>query len=76
MSGNYALASDLTQETFTKLLEKYDPQSHTSPLLYRVARNLFFDHQKKEKKFVILEENPNTNQIYTRDTPPYKQRGN
>ncbi|MBT4287129.1 MAG: RNA polymerase sigma factor [Deltaproteobacteria bacterium] len=61
LSGNYSLASDLTQETFTKLLEKYDPQIHTSPLLYRIARNVFFDHQKKEKKFDVLEKNPVSN---------------
>lgn len=54
---NRDLAEDLTQETFLKAILSL-PDSHTNvrAWLYMVARNLYFNHKKKDRKQVSLEE--------------------
>lgn len=54
---NRDLAEDLTQETFLKAILSL-PNEHTNvrAWLYMVARNLYFNHKKKEGKQVALEE--------------------
>lgn len=56
---NTDVAEDLTQETFLKALLSL-PNSHTNmrAWLYLVARNLYFNHHKKELGKVPLEEAP------------------
>ncbi|MBR6643164.1 MAG: RNA polymerase sigma factor [Lachnospiraceae bacterium] len=54
---NRDLAQDLMQETFLKAMLSL-PNEHTNvrAWFYMVARNLYFNYQKKEKKQVTLEE--------------------
>lgn len=54
---NRELAEDLTQETFLKAILSL-PNEHTNvrAWLYMVARNLYFNHRKKEGKQLPLEE--------------------
>lgn len=54
---NWDLAEDLTQETFLKAILSL-PDSHTNvrAWLYMVARNLYLNHKKKERKQVPIEE--------------------
>ncbi len=54
---NWDLAEDLMQETFLKaILSLLDTHANVRAWLYMVARNLYFNHSKKEKKQVSLEE--------------------
>lgn len=54
---NWDLAEDLMQETFLKaILSLPDSHANVRAWLYMVARNLYFNHSKKEKKQVSLEE--------------------
>lgn len=54
---NKSLAEDLTQETFVKALLSL-PEGHGNirAWLYKVARNLYFNHRRKEPASVALEE--------------------
>jgi len=49
MTGEYALACDLMQEAFTRYLSRYGPDASNRPLLYKIARNLFFDHRRRAR---------------------------
>ncbi len=48
-SGDYHLACDIMQESFTRLYEKYTPESYTPQLLYTIGRNLVLDALRKRK---------------------------
>lgn len=51
------LAEDLTQDTFLKaLLSLSDGHTNARAWLYTVARNLLFNHMKKEKKISDMSE--------------------
>lgn len=56
LCGNAAVAEDLAHETFLKALLSL-PDGHTNmrAWLYLVARNLFFNYQKKERRKVPLD---------------------
>lgn len=49
MTGEYALACDLMQEAFTRYLSRYGADASSKPLLYKIARNLFFDQRRRAK---------------------------
>lgn len=52
--GNKALADDLAQETFIrsyKYMRSYKASAKFSTWLYRIAYNVFLDHQKKDSRF-------------------------
>lgn len=54
---NRDLAEDLVQETFLKaILSLPDDHTNMRAWLYMVARNLYFNHRKKESKNVSLED--------------------
>jgi RNA polymerase sigma-70 factor (ECF subfamily) len=59
MSGSPAVAEDVTQEAFTKLLrdlQRYAPdRAALSTYLYGVARNLTRSRLRRERRFVHLE---------------------
>ena len=57
MCHDAALAEDLTQDTFVKALLSL-PEGHTNvrAWLYMVARNLYFNNRKREKKSVPWDE--------------------
>lgn len=57
LSGNSVLSEDLLQETFLKaLLSLSDSHTNVRAWLYVVARNLYFNTLKKEKRKTSLEE--------------------
>lgn len=48
-SGDYALAGDILQESFSRLYEKYGAEEMTPPLLYTIGRNLLLDALRRRK---------------------------
>ena len=48
-AGDYHLACDILQESFTRLFEKYTTEQFTPQLLYTIGRNLFLDALRKRK---------------------------
>lgn len=63
MCQNQAVAQDLTQDTFLKaLLSLSESHGNMKAWLYLVARNLYLNHQKKEKFHVPLDEHPQNTQ--------------
>jgi len=71
MSGSEVIAEDVTQETFTTLLrnlERYIPgRAELSTYLYGVARNITRSRLRRERRFVRLHINEETEPISTRD---------
>jgi RNA polymerase sigma-70 factor, ECF subfamily len=51
LTGDYGMAGDIMQETFTRHLEHYGTDNREMPLLYRIARNLFTDEWRRRKHF-------------------------
>ena len=49
-SGDYHLACDIMQESFTRLYEKYTAENFTPQLLYTIGRNLALDSMRKRVK--------------------------
>lgn len=52
MSGNAELSEDLAQETFWRILryrKSYDARRLFRAWMYQIARNLMYDHAKKQK---------------------------
>jgi len=49
MTGDYYLASDILQESFTRLLARYAPPTWCKALLFRVARNAMIDEKRKHR---------------------------
>ncbi len=64
MSRNKDIAEDLLQETFLKALLAL-PENHENfrAWLYMVARNLYFNYRKKEKRVLQMQEAPEARQI-------------
>ena len=63
-SGNYDIAEDITQETFTKALtaiNSYDGRKDIRAWLFTIARNTYFTYCKREKIYVEWE--PPTEQV-------------
>ena len=55
-SGDYNLATDTMQESFTKYLERYGKREPSVPLLYSIGRNLLNDTYRKQRPVVLFEE--------------------
>ena len=47
MTGDYYLASDMLQESFTRLLDRYPSNAWCKALLFKVARNAMVDEKRK-----------------------------
>ena len=69
ISGDYDLAMDILQDSFTRYFEKYGKKTRNVPLLYTIARNCFLDHKRKSARDLSLEystekdhEDPSRNQ--------------
>ena len=58
MTGDYYLAGDIMQESFTRYLERYEGQAPNASLLFTIARNALFDHSRNRKRNVHLSEDP------------------
>jgi RNA polymerase sigma-70 factor (ECF subfamily) len=48
MTGDYHLASDIMQESFTRFLERYGQKAPNTALLFTIARNIFLDHFRRQ----------------------------
>ncbi len=51
-TGNYHLAADIVQESFTRYLEQYADKGDNPALLFTIGRNLLLDHVRKNKTTV------------------------
>jgi RNA polymerase sigma-70 factor (ECF subfamily) len=45
--GDYNLSSDILQESFTRCIERYNDRIESIALIYKIARNLVIDHNRK-----------------------------
>ena len=50
LTGDYHLASDLTQESFTRYLSRYGRNGNNGALLYTIARNAALDAMQKRRE--------------------------
>ena len=55
-SGNYHLAADIMQESFTRYLERYNDRELSPSLLFTISRNLLYDHGRKNRQETPYEE--------------------
>ena len=55
-SGNYHLAADITQESFTRYLERYNEREYSPALLFTIGRNLLLDHIRKNRSNISYQE--------------------
>ena len=58
-TGDYYLASDIMQESFTRCLERYGKDSQSAALLYTIGRNLIYDNARKQKRNTQLQSGRN-----------------
>jgi len=58
MTGDYYLASDIMQESFTRYLENYAEKLPNAAILFTIARNALFDHSRVRGRSVPLGEDP------------------
>ena len=58
-TGDYYLASDIMQESFTRCLERYGKDSQSAGLLYTIGRNLIYDNGRKQKRNSQLQSDEN-----------------
>lgn len=56
MTGDYYLSMDIMQESFLRCLDKYRDKTLNSSLLYTIARNVFIDFTRKEKRKTALDQ--------------------
>jgi RNA polymerase sigma-70 factor (ECF subfamily) len=54
-TGDYYLASDIMQESFTRCLERYGKDSRNVGLLYTIGRNLIYDNARNQKRNAQLQ---------------------
>jgi RNA polymerase sigma-70 factor (ECF subfamily) len=73
MTGNYHLASDIMQESFTRFLERYGSKRPNAALLFTIARNMFFDHFRRQRQGACLAEDPIDNSASQEDGLMVKQ---
>ena len=57
LTGNYQLSTDIMQESFTRYLENYGSQTRNVSLLFAIARNAFWDNNRKKRHNHKIEEN-------------------
>jgi DNA-directed RNA polymerase specialized sigma24 family protein len=55
-TGDYYLAADILQESFTRYFERYGKQEPSILLLFTIGRNLLNDNSRKQRSFVPFEE--------------------
>jgi len=54
-TGDYYLASDIMQESFTRCIERYGKDSPNAGLLYTIGRNLIYDNARNQKRNAQLQ---------------------
>ena len=55
-AGNYHLAADIVQESFTRYLERYGDDEYNPALLFTIGKNLLLDHIRKNRSNISYEE--------------------
>lgn len=56
-SGDYEVARDIMQESFTRHFQHYGKEAVMSPaLLFTIARNALSDHRRSQKKYLLVDE--------------------
>ncbi len=55
-TGDYSLAADIMQESFTKYLERYRDRELSVSLLFTIGRNLLYDNARKQRGNTLFEE--------------------
>lgn len=55
-TGNYTLAADIMQESFTRYLERYKDREQSPALLFTIGRNLLYDHGRKNRFDTVYED--------------------
>ena len=58
MTGDYYLAGDIMQESFTRYLENYKEHLPNASLLFTIARHALFDHSRNRGRNTGLEQDP------------------
>ena len=53
-SGSAHLAADLVQDAFTRYLSRYRSQELSVALLFTIARNIYYDHMRRQRQQVEL----------------------
>jgi len=61
-TGDYHLAGDILQESFTRYLEKYGEADRNPALLYAIARNAVVDGHRKKWRDAQLYDEPEQSQ--------------
>jgi RNA polymerase sigma-70 factor (ECF subfamily) len=56
MTDDYYLSMDIMQESFLRCFERYRDKTLNISLLYTIARNLFIDFTRREKRKSPLEQ--------------------
>jgi RNA polymerase sigma-70 factor (ECF subfamily) len=56
LTGDYHLASDLTQESFTRYLSRYGRNGSNGALLYTIARNAALDAMQKRREETLQDD--------------------
>ena len=55
-TGDYYLAADILQESFTKYLERYRKRELNVSLLFTIGRNLLYDNSRKRRTTIPFDE--------------------
>ncbi len=63
MTGEYYLASDILQESFTRCLEHYGKRPPSLALLFTIARNALFDSFRLQRRNRPLADEPSTGTV-------------
>jgi RNA polymerase sigma-70 factor (ECF subfamily) len=63
MTGDYNLAADLMQESFTRYLERYKDRESSTSLLFTIGRNLIIDHSRRQAGGVPYEDARNSSGV-------------
>jgi RNA polymerase sigma-70 factor (ECF subfamily) len=58
MTGDYFLAGDIMQESFTRCLERYGQKAPNTALLFTIARHVLFDHTRRQQRNAQPEKDP------------------
>jgi RNA polymerase sigma factor (sigma-70 family) len=58
MTGDYYMAGDIMQESFTRYLERYPEKLPNAAILFTIARNALFDYARVRGRNIQLGEDP------------------
>jgi RNA polymerase sigma-70 factor (ECF subfamily) len=73
MTGDYYLSMDIMQEAFLRCLDKYRDKTLNISLLYTIARNVFIDFTRREKRKRAFEQDTEDNKADTEKEYGIKQ---